>query len=397
MRLAVEEYIFSHPNWQKELAEKPFCIRIRENPDIPGEFIFSYNQIESDFYNEVVRDCRGLILRVSGARETERVCYAFRKFGNYGEPWADDIDWKAAVVRDKVDGSLIRRFYRGGELCYATNNSFNADGDVPNDLPLDNDDGRIKTFQHAINAALLPEEFFEEQKDWTIMFELTSPWNRVVVNYGPLPKLWLLGARNRITCGEITPEEAKARWRLPYDTPAPYPLATISGCLKAAEALGKDREGFVVQDKAFRRLKVKGAAYLQMHHLKDESGGLSLKHVFACIQRGMIDDVIAAFPEHTAAFQKMIDSYSEVKSRADAALKYAEGIRADLARQNLEPREARKRYALTVTGDDNLKNYSPLLFTFLKHDSTEGLAEAWIKEMTWDDFCRRCEQIRAYG
>jgi hypothetical protein len=101
-----------------------------------------------------------------------------------------------------------------------------------------------------------------------------------------------------------------------------------------------------VQDRAFRRVKVKGAAYLQMHHLKDESGGLNLKHVFACIQRGMIDDVIAAFPEHTAAFREMIASYNGVKAGAVAALETAAVLRADFAKQNLEPREERKRYAM---------------------------------------------------
>ena len=66
---ALVEYIKTQPNWRTELTQKPYCLTIKDK----GPYtIFSYSQIDSDFYNEVVRVSRGIILKITEV-ESEHV------------------------------------------------------------------------------------------------------------------------------------------------------------------------------------------------------------------------------------------------------------------------------------------------------------------------------------
>jgi hypothetical protein len=111
------DYIMTHPNWAVELKEKPYNLFIRQDEEFPLLYLFTYNQCASDFYDPVVRVSRGIILEIIEAPAFEGVtdreilsirvvCHAFDKFGNYGEGYADKIDWNTAKVQEKVDGCL---------------------------------------------------------------------------------------------------------------------------------------------------------------------------------------------------------------------------------------------------------------------------------------------------
>ena len=65
--------------------------------------MFKYDQLNSDFHNDIVKECRGLIL---DADTFEVVSYPFNKFFNYGEQYADDVDWHTAYVTEKLDGCV---------------------------------------------------------------------------------------------------------------------------------------------------------------------------------------------------------------------------------------------------------------------------------------------------
>jgi len=99
--LKLLDFIHENADWEEQLSKAPYDIDIKRSE---GFILLSYGP-ESDFRIEVVRECRGIILD-----ETDNyrpVCVPFFKFGNYGEPYADDIDWNTARVQDKIDGSLI--------------------------------------------------------------------------------------------------------------------------------------------------------------------------------------------------------------------------------------------------------------------------------------------------
>ena len=72
-----------HNDWEELLTQEPYCMKIKED----GPYvIFNYDQIRSDFNNPLVREARGIIFRKG--KWDYPVCWAFNKFGNYGESYA---------------------------------------------------------------------------------------------------------------------------------------------------------------------------------------------------------------------------------------------------------------------------------------------------------------------
>ena len=106
--LKVIEFIKNNHEWRELLSGEPYNIKISGDG---GFIMLKYSQINSDFSNEIVRECRGLILD----EKFNPACVPFYKFGNYGESYAADIDWNSAVVEEKIDGSLIKVWNYAGK------------------------------------------------------------------------------------------------------------------------------------------------------------------------------------------------------------------------------------------------------------------------------------------
>ena len=104
----IGEFCATHNDWEELLNQEPYCIIIKRKD---GFVIFNYRQLDSDFNNEIVRECRGIIFK-EGVWE-QPVCHAFDKFGNYGEPYVPEMDWSTVNVSEKIDGSIMKLW------CYA--------------------------------------------------------------------------------------------------------------------------------------------------------------------------------------------------------------------------------------------------------------------------------------
>lgn len=102
--LKVQEFIRCNSDWECLLSSEPYCISISEDTVNGRDLVLlKYDQLNSDLGNEIVQECRGLIL---DAHTFEVVCYPFNKFFNYGESHAADIDWRTAYVTEKLDGCV---------------------------------------------------------------------------------------------------------------------------------------------------------------------------------------------------------------------------------------------------------------------------------------------------
>ena len=84
----IGEFCAAHDNWEELLVEAPYYIKVKRDD---GYVMFSYNQLCSDFNNPMVREARGIIFKEGEWRHP--VCWAFNKFGNYGESYAPELDW----------------------------------------------------------------------------------------------------------------------------------------------------------------------------------------------------------------------------------------------------------------------------------------------------------------
>ena len=206
-------------NWREILREKGIAFRTDGT-------LASFNyRISADFFDPVVQEARGIILDMENL---DVVCYPFRKFGNYGEPYIDDIDWNTARVLEKVDGSIMKVYWYDGRWCLATNSTINADN-----TPVSNTD---KTFGGLFREAAENQglDFDVLDKNKTYIFELTSPYNKVVVDYGETPKIWHLGTRDNIT-GQESEEN------IGIVKPKEYLLSNLDSCIEAVKMMNSVR------------------------------------------------------------------------------------------------------------------------------------------------------------
>lgn len=103
-KLNVQWFIEQHSDWEKLLSEKPYCLTMsREQFNGMNLLMLKYSQIDSDFNEPIVRECRGLILNED---TNEIVSFPFMKFGNWGESYCPEIDWTTARIGQKIDGCV---------------------------------------------------------------------------------------------------------------------------------------------------------------------------------------------------------------------------------------------------------------------------------------------------
>jgi len=278
------KFLNSHPqDWRSLLAADPYRLEIRQDGDY---FILKYNMLMSNFNLKVVREARGAIVRFEP--ETNQwicVCHPFDKFFNYGEHYSavHDIDWETATVQQKVDGSLIKFWYDRGEWHISTNGTIDAEKAECGDY----------NFKSVVMKAIEKINGFWDALNPTrcYMFELTSPYNHIVIRYKEFG-LWYLGCRDMTTDEELN-EEFAAEGIL---VPEVYPHHSLSGCVEAAHEMGDDEEGYVVCDANFNRIKIKGDEYLRLHKIRG-NGPLTVVRVVEMYQQGTLDDFIAYYPE----------------------------------------------------------------------------------------------------
>ena len=347
--LKILDFISANPdNWQELLKEPPYWINIKTDGRL---VILSYNQFESDFNNEIVRECRGLILR-AGAEPTAivPVCVPFFKFGNYGEGYCPEIDWNSARVQTKVDGSIMKCFY-DGQWRVATNNTINAkDASVFGRENLTYDD----LFQQA--WAKTGVKFESLDTDCTYMFELVSPENQVVIPYPEL-KIYHIGTRNNRTLEELDVD-------IGIEKPKEYKFDSMEACVEAAKKLPYNEEGYVVVDRYWNRVKIKSPAYVSAHLMKN-NGIITVERFIDLLRSGELDEFLTYFPEFKEQCEKVNDAVTMLNEKLSGRI--AEFGKMDFPTQ--------KDFALAVKDD----RFAAFFFEW-KKNGTSPLE--WMNKMS---------------
>jgi len=347
--LRILDFINANPgHWLELLKEKPYCINFKTDGRL---IILSYNQFESDFNNDLVRECRGLILKANAERtELTPVCVPFFKFGNYGEGYCPKIDWESARVQIKVDGSIIKCFHDEGWKV-ATNNTINA--------------GEAMVFGYE---NLSYYDLFEQawtktgvkleslDPDNTYMFELVGPDNQVVIPYPEL-KIYHIGTRNNETLEESDVD-------LGIEKPRQYKFESIEECVEAAKKLPYNEEGYVVVDKHWNRVKIKSPAYVAVHLMKN-NGVITVERIIDLLRSGELDEFLTYFPEFKEQCEKVDDAIALVNGKLSDRI-------AELAKTDFP---SQKEFALTVKND----RFAAFYFEWKKNGTTPS---EWMNKMS---------------
>ncbi len=250
-------FIAEHPDdWEQRLL-RDYHVKVKRE----GSYaIFNYS-FDCKYSDPIVQESRGIIVDFE---KLEVVCWPFRKFGNHNESYADEIDWSTARVLEKVDGSIIKLWYdfSGGRWQFSTNGMIRAESALVEGYF---DVSFYDVIRRADNFQDIPYDSLDKTK--TYIFELVSPETKIVVDYG-VTTLYHIGTRSNLTGVESEDD-------LGIRKPASYPIGSLKECIKAALALNGgelqsgeiSREGFVVVDASYNRVKVKSPRYIMMNKL----------------------------------------------------------------------------------------------------------------------------------
>ena len=324
MTLEIIEFIHNDPDWEATLAGSPYFIKTKRD----GSFVLlKYDQIQSDFNLPLVRECRGIILDESDSYRP--VCVPFFKFGNYGESYVPNIDWTTACVQEKLDGSLIKLWHYQGKWRVSSNGEIDArNAHVSSALLI----GATMTDLYALFEEAWQKTGVDMERlhpDYTYMFELTSPHNRVVVRFSETT-VRHIGTRDNGTLLECDLD-------IGIPKPRSFELRTIDACIESAKLLGYDDEGYVIVDGDFNRIKIKSPLYVSLNHMVQ--GVASHSSVVEIIRMNEQDEFLTYFPEYR-------DVFDDVLARIDAFCAKQESAMAEISSKTFE---TRKDLAAVVT------------------------------------------------
>lgn len=302
-------FISEHEDW-RDILKDEYKIVIKEEYPLA---IFNYG-IDCDFADPIVQEARGIIIDLETLNV---VCWPFRKFGNYNESYADKIDWNTARVQDKIDGSIIKLWWNKteGKWQFSTNGTINAETALANQMTQETFLDVIKKSDNYNEIVL---RLADLSKDHTFIFELVSPETQVVVKY-PVSHLYHIGTRNNLSGREID-------FDIGIEKPKEYCLKSLDDCLNVAYELNKsddgqvhnvEKEGFVVVDNNWNRIKIKSPDYLMLHRMSSNSN-FSKERIVGMIRDGVVSipSICDDFPNYAHYFKFYDFKISELEYQA---------------------------------------------------------------------------------
>lgn len=298
----IGRFCAEHSNYEELLSASPYFVKTKRTVIENKTYVmFCYSQIESDFSNCIVRECRGIIFREG--EWSKPVCHAFDKFGNYGEEYVPNIDWASAKVTEKIDGSLIKVWWNSDTHKYvvSTNGSISAFDALIEDV-------RYKSFGELFCDAVNITEFLDvlnKHMKSTYLFELVSPVNRVVIPYEKL-QLYFLGERdfNGILTSFVDSDCTEDFKSIGIEIPQIYPLHNLADCVSAASQLPWDEEGYVVHDRYQNRVKIKSPAYVVAHYAR-MNGNVTVSRLIDVILAGETSEFLVYCSDYKEAIEEI--------------------------------------------------------------------------------------------
>lgn len=310
-----------------------YAITAVEHPSLPLVNL-TYCQIDSDKRKKIVQECRGLVLE----KDTwEVVARPFTRFFNAGE--CPDIEknfqWDHFTAEEKADGSLIVVFQYRGEWLVNTRGSFGLGVMGP---------GTDKTWGEMFRSVVGDLSLLKS--DHTYLFELATPFNRIVTRY-PEPRVYLLSAFHTRPGAEMNDVMLdRAAEALKCHRPRYFAINSLEDAVNWLEAHDDPTfEGFVLRDRNGMRLKIKSKRYVALHNLKGNGNLFLDKNLVPLIHKNEQAEVIGHFPECAPRVFELTEKIVGAKARMESVWEVARGI------------DKQKDFAIFVTQNTPLSGF----------------------------------------
>ena len=286
----------------------------RKHPEC-DYYVYNYTnkcQIE-EHWNEQTLQCRGLILDGEG----NVISKPFNKFFNIGEhnKHSDlgDIPYYNYFDKyDKLDGSLgILYALPNGEYRISTRGSFESK-------------------QAIIGTEILKEKYSDilPDEDFTYLFEIIYPKNRIVVDYKGQRDLVLLAVIRKST-GEALGYEALLKIADLIGCPMTQYYGRVSynrhAFLKLEDKILEGTEGFVLVFDNGLRVKIKSDEYVRLHRIVT---GASNRSIWDLLRNGqgvaqfldrVPDDLYSWVAQQESDF---LNAYAEIEKECSNIVKF---------------------------------------------------------------------------
>lgn len=246
-------------------------------------YIYNYTQkCQFDrMWNEETMQCRGLITDDNFVVKAR----PFKKFFNYEEHTGEDSKLPALPLEEfevfeKMDGSLGILYWVNNAPLLATRGSFTSDQAVKGSQMLNK-------YPNAWN------------QDYTYLFEIIYPENRIVVDYGKREELVLLAVINTLTGEEIAYEQMVSMYSDVVPVVKKFDYTNIE---KIRSIIEDNAEGFVIRFKSGVRTKIKFEEYKRLHKLVT---GVNAKTIWELLKNNQpFDELLEKVPDE---FFKWVD------------------------------------------------------------------------------------------
>jgi hypothetical protein len=289
-----------------EDLKEEFGIKFYRHPSLPLVG-FKYSQIDSPRHHEIVRECRGLVLE---DLTWKTVAKGFNRFFNVGEiEWEfKRFNWDNFTVHSKEDGSLTLLYHYNGEWHVNTSGSFGL--------------GELDSYQDTWRslfwdtAPFTPEDLTMFNTSQTLVFELCTPYNKVIRTYKPT--VFLLGVFDHVWQDQGYPSIELSHdlvddlaEELGVKRPERFVFSSqedIREFLLKQEEVDRTFEGVILHDSNGMRYKWKTSTYTALHRMKDNGNVLHPKNLVPIILANEQHEVKAVMPECTSAFNEVEES-----------------------------------------------------------------------------------------
>lgn len=254
--------------------EKYGHVKVQERGDL---LLFDYTtgaHIANE-WNFFERVSRGLIIN---QKTGEIVARPFEKFFY----WLADgrkVSGHIVSITEKMDGSLGVLFRHKGQYHITTKGSFFSP------------QGRwaTKFLNDYFDLTCLGEE-------WTLLFEIIYPDNRIIVNYEGREDIVLLAARNRFTGNYLPffPELYNLAQTYGFSLPQVYTFNQVEDLIAETGGDYDNFEGWVVEFSDGQRVKFKTDRYVEVHRYIRQ---LNFPNVLKAVRSGDIDYLTTLMPD----------------------------------------------------------------------------------------------------
>lgn len=332
-------------NLKKMIAEK--YISVQKHPKYEL-FIYNYTQ-KAQFdrvWNNETMQCRGLIADAS----MNIVARPFPKFFNLQEAinQGEVIPTDEFIVTEKMDGSLGILYWVENKPYIATRGSFISDQSVKANEIL------RKKYAHL-----------KLNQDWTALFEIIYPENRIVVDYGQTEDLVLLSIVDTYSSLELPYKQIKAIAEI-WGMPVVKKYDGITDFTKIEQR--PNSEGYVITFVTGQRYKIKFEEYVRLHRLVT---GVNARRIWDLLRNDQpFDELLERVPDEFFEWVK--------RTRGDLQYEYLviESCASKLF-ESVRKLPTRKEQALKII--DSKTSYSGVVFAMLNEKPYEQIIWKMLK------------------